>query len=53
MFKNILEYLYTVKISDVMPPLPEVVSAKKDMFDRYVDFFKLRMKPVPRLSQRK
>jgi hypothetical protein len=50
MFNNILEYLYTVKISDVMPPLPEVVSAKKDMFDRYVDFFKLRMKPVPRLA---
>jgi hypothetical protein len=42
MFKKILEYLYMVKISEDMPSLPEVVNAKKDMFDTYVDFFKLR-----------
>jgi len=43
MFKKILEYLYMVKISeDTMPPLPEVIEAKKGMFDMYVGFFKLR-----------
>jgi hypothetical protein len=42
MFKKILEYLYMVKISEDIPPLPEVATEKKDMFDTYVDFFKLR-----------
>jgi hypothetical protein len=42
MFKKILDYLYIVKISEHLPPLPEVVNAKKDIFDTYVDFFKLR-----------
>ena len=42
MFKKILEYLYTVKISEDVPPLPEVIEAKKDMFDMYVGFFNLR-----------
>ena len=41
-FKMILEYLYMVNISEDVPPLPEVVNAKKDIFDTYVDFFKLR-----------
>ena len=41
-FKKILEYLYMMKISEDIPPLPEVATEKKDMFDTYVDFFKLR-----------
>jgi len=42
MLKKILEYLYMVKISEDVPPLPEVIKTKKDMFGTYVDFFKLR-----------
>jgi len=42
MFKKILEYLYTVKISEDVPPLPEVVDDDKEAFDIYMDFFKLR-----------
>ena len=42
MFKKIMDYLYMVKISEDIPPLPEVATEKKDMFDTYVDFFKLR-----------
>ena len=46
-FKMILEYLYMVNISEDVPPLPEVVNAKKDIFDTYVDFFKLRSEAGP------
>jgi hypothetical protein len=44
-FMKVLEYLYMVKISedeDALLPMPEVDESKKDMFDSYLDFFKLR-----------
>jgi hypothetical protein len=42
-FKKILEYLYMVKISeDGDAPMPDVDVSMKDMFDSYLDFFKLR-----------
>lgn len=41
-FKKILEYLYMVKISDDIPPLPSVDEDKQAVFDAYVDFFALR-----------
>jgi hypothetical protein len=34
--------VYGYRSSHVLPPLPEVATEKKDMFDTYVDFFKLR-----------
>jgi hypothetical protein len=42
--KKILEYLYMVKISEDAdaPPMSEVDESKKDIFDSYLDFFKLR-----------
>ena len=36
-----------VNISEDVPPLPEVVNAKEDIFDTYVDFFKLRSEAGP------
>eukprot|EP00979_Chaetoceros_neogracilis_P003668 scaffold652_cov188-Chaetoceros_neogracile.AAC.14 len=43
-FKKILEYLYMVKISEDgdAPPMSKVDESMKDMFDSYLDFFKLR-----------
>jgi|AntRauTorckE5430_2_1112549.scaffolds.fasta_scaffold04752_1 hypothetical protein len=43
-FKKILEYLYMMKISEDgdAPPISEVDESMKDMFDSYLDFFKLR-----------
>jgi len=41
-FKKILEYLYMVKISDDVPPLPVIEESKKEMFEFYINFFKLR-----------
>jgi hypothetical protein len=43
-FKKILEYLYMVRISEDgdSPPMPDVDESMKDMFDSYLDFFKLR-----------
>jgi len=43
-FKKILEYLYMIKISEDgdAPPVPDVDESMKDMFDSYLDFFKLR-----------
>eukprot|EP00979_Chaetoceros_neogracilis_P012637 scaffold3389_cov188-Chaetoceros_neogracile.AAC.12 len=43
-FKKILEYLYMMKISEDndAPPMSEVDVSMKDMFDSYLDFFKLR-----------
>ena len=40
-FKKILEYLYMVKISDDIPPLPSVDEDKQAVFDAYVDVFAL------------
>ena len=55
MFKKILEYLYMMKISEDIPPLPEVATEKKDMFDTYVDFsfVVVMLKSPPRLSRHK
>ena len=43
-FKKILEYLYMVKILEDgdSPPMSDVDESTKDMFDSYLDFFKLR-----------
>eukprot|EP00979_Chaetoceros_neogracilis_P003672 scaffold652_cov188-Chaetoceros_neogracile.AAC.18 len=43
-FKKILEYLYMVKISENgdAPSMSKVDESKKDMFDLYLDFFKLQ-----------
>jgi hypothetical protein len=42
-FKKILEYLYMVKISDDGDAtMPDVDGSMKDMFDSYLDFFKLQ-----------
>jgi hypothetical protein len=41
-FKKILEYLYMVKISNDVPPLPSVDESMKDMFNLYIKFFKLQ-----------
>eukprot|EP00979_Chaetoceros_neogracilis_P012632 scaffold3389_cov188-Chaetoceros_neogracile.AAC.7 len=41
-FKKILEYLYMVKISNDVPPLPSIDESMKDMFNLYIKFFKLQ-----------
>jgi hypothetical protein len=41
-FKKILEYLYIVKISNDVPPLPSIDESMKDMFHLYIKFFKLQ-----------
>ena len=40
-FKKILEYLYIVKISDDVPPLPVIEESKKEKFVFYINLFKL------------
>ena len=42
-FEKILEYLYMVKISDDIPPIPSEHEDEQGVFDAYVDFFALRV----------
>ncbi len=41
-FKKILEYLYMVKISEDVPPLPTVDETHKEMFEFHIKFLNLR-----------
>jgi len=41
-FKKILEYLYMVKISRDVPPLPTIDEPHKEMFEYYIKFLNLR-----------
>ena len=41
-FKKVLEYLYIVKISDDVPPLPSVDGGQQVKFEAYVKFFALQ-----------